>query len=335
MMNSRKIVAAVFGLAALLAGAAPAQAQELRFSRQPGLCFMPLHVIEKQRLIEKHAARLGLPAISVKWLSFANASAQQDALLSGNADVVNTGSGPLLTLWDRTKGGVKAIAVSCAIPLTLITRDPKIRTLKDFGPGDKIAVPTIKVSIQSLLLQITAGDMYGADKWSHFDPLTVQMSHPDGYIAMKNASHEVKTHFAAPPYDFFELKEVPGARVITDSAKLMGGPLSQGMFFTSTKFADANPKIIQAVRAAAEEAKVFIEKDLRASIEIYREINNDKTPADTLVEIMQRPGMQDWSLHPQGTMKLAAHLHRVGLLKTAPASWKDYFLPIAHDLPGN
>jgi NitT/TauT family transport system substrate-binding protein len=89
------------------------------------------------------------------------------------------------------------------------------------------------------------------------------------------------------------------------------------------------------VRKAAEEAKAFIEADLAQSIEAYREINNDKTPAETLKDLLGQPGMMEWNLYPQGTMKFAAHLNKVGTLKTMPASWKDYYLPIAHDLPGN
>jgi NitT/TauT family transport system substrate-binding protein len=50
---------------------------------------------------------------------------------------------------------------------------------------------------------------------------------------------------------------------------------------------------------------------------------------------MKQPGMMDYSLEPQGTMKIARHLHDIGTLKTMPKSWKDYFLPIAHDLQGD
>ena len=333
MLTRRQTLGGAIAAAAILpARGALAQAKEVTISRQPGILYMPLHVIEKYRLIEKHAERLGLPGTTTKWLSFANGGAQQDALVSGGVDLVNTGTGNLLLLWDRTRGGVKGIVASCALPLRLVSRDPRIQTLKDFGQGDKIAVPTVKVSTQAILLQIAASEMFGKDQWAHFDPLTVQMGHPDGYIALKNQSHEVRSHFAAPPFDFYEMKEVPGAHLIIDSFKIMGGPLSQGQFFTTTKFADTNPKIVEAVRGAAEEAKAFIEKDLKASIEAYREINNDKTPTETLVELLSQPGMQEWSLYPQGTMKFAEHLNRIGTLKKMPASWKDYYLPLAHDM---
>ena len=214
----------------------------------------------------------------------------------------------------------------------MYSRDPRIKTLADIGPGDKIAVPTIKTSTQAILLQMAATKMFGPENYGRFDPNTVQMGHPDAFVAMKNPTHEVKSHFGAPPFDRYGLKQVPGAHKITDSAEIIGGPLSQGQFFTTTKFADANPKLVQAVFNAAQEAKAFIESNMAASVEAYREVNNDKTPAETLLELLAEPGMRDFNLYPQGTMKFAAHLHRIGTLKNLPKSWQDYYLPISHGL---
>lgn len=336
MLNRRHVLAGLAGLAAVSTGRAYAQQKsEIVVSRQPGILYMPLHVIEKNKLLEKHAKALGIADATVKWVSFSNGGAQQDALLSNNVDVVNTGTGQLLLLNDRTRGGVKGIVASSASPLTFVSRDPKIKSLKDIGPSDKIAVPTVKTSTQAILLQMAAAQMFGPDQWAKFDANTVQLGHPDAFVAMKNPSHEIQNHFGAPPFDYYELKDVPGAHKVVTSAEIIGGPLSQGQFFTTTKFADANPKWIEAVRKAAEEAKAIIERDMVAGVEAYKEINNDKTPTETLVDLMKQPGMADFNLYPQGTMKFAAHLHKVGSLKNMPASWKDYYLPIAHDMPGS
>jgi NitT/TauT family transport system substrate-binding protein len=335
MLNRRYLLQGAAALA-LVPTAATAQAKtEFTMSRQPGILYMPLHVIEKHKLIEKHAERLGIKGATIKWIAFSGGGPQQDALVSGNVDVINTGTGNLLLLWDKTRGGVKGVVATSALPLKFVSRDPRIKSLKDLGEGDRIAVPTVKVSTQAILLQMAAGKMFGADQWNKFDPMTVQMGHPDAYISMKNASHEVKNHFGAPPYDFYELKEVPGAHQITTSSEIIGGPLTQGQFITTTKFADANPKFIQALRAAAEEAKSFIEKDVNSGVDAYKEINNDKTDTNVLIELLRGPGMNEWNIYPQGTMKFAAHLNKVGSIKTVPGSWKDYYLSIAHDLPGN
>jgi len=329
------------GLFALLAAGAvttPASAQQktdISLSRQPGIFYMPSHIIEKQKLIKKHAAALGLPGVTTKWVTFSGGGAQTDALLAGGVDILNTGTGNLLLLWDRTRGGVKGIVATSAQPMTLISRDPNIKSLKDIGPNDKIAVPTVKISTQAIVLQIAAAELFGADQWSKLDANTVQLGHPDAYAALSNPQHEVRNHFSIPPFTFLEMKNVPGAHVVLSSPDVMGGPLSQAQFFTTTKFADANPKIIQAVRDATKEAQDLIRSDTRTAVEIYKEITGDKTSVEDLLAWLKEPGMMEWNLEPQGTMKFAAHLYRTGTLKTQPKAWTDYYLPIAHDLKGN
>ncbi|MEA2940892.1 MAG: sulfonate transport system substrate-binding protein [Bradyrhizobium sp.] len=328
-------VAAVVGLLGSGFAAQAQQKSEIAVSRQPGILYMPTHIIEKQKLIEKHAALLGLKDVTTRWVTLSGGGAQTDALLAGGVDILCTGTGNLLLLWDRTKGGVKGIVATSAQPMSLISRDERIKTIKDFGPGDKIAVPTVKVSTQAIVLQIAAAKLYGDDQWSKFDSNTVQLGHPDAVGAMSNPAHEIHNHFTIPPYTFIELKNVPGAHVVLTSTEVMGGPLSQAQFFTTTKFADANPKIIEAVRAASKEAQDLIRSDTKTAVDIYKEVTGDKTSAEDLLAWLKEPGMMEWNLEPQGTMKFADHLYKVGTLKTKPKTWTDYYLPSSADLNGN
>jgi NitT/TauT family transport system substrate-binding protein len=328
-------VAAVIGLMASGVAAQAQQKSEIAVSRQPGILYMPTHIIEKQKLIEKHAALLGLKDVTTKWVTLSGGGAQTDALLAGGVDILCTGTGNLLLLWDRTKGGVKGIVATSAQPMSLISRDERIKTIKDFGSGDKIAVPTVKVSTQAIVLQIAAAKLYGDDQWSKFDSNTVQLGHPDAVGAMSNPTHEIHSHFTIPPYTFIELKNVPGAHVVLTSTEVMGGPLSQAQFFTTTKFADANPKIIEAVRAASKEAQDLIRSDTKTAVDIYKEVTGDKTSAEDLLAWLKEPGMMEWNLQPQGTMKFADHLYKVGTLKTKPKAWTDYYLPSSGDLNGD
>ena len=323
------------GLLAVAPGAKAQAKSEISVTRQPGIGYIATHIIEKQQLIEKHAARLGVPNLKVSWKTFSGGGAQTDALLAGAVDMVNAGLGNLLLLWDRTKGGVKGVVANQAIPLVLVSRNPRIKTLKDFGPTDRIALPTLRVSTQAFLLQMECAKIFGKDQWGRLDANAVQLGHPDALAAMSNPQHEITSHFAAAPYFFRELKTVPGAHVVLTSQEVIGDPLTQSQFFTTTKFAEANPKVIEAVRAATAEALDLVHKDTRAALEIYREVTGDKTSVEDLLELMKQPGMMDYSLAPQGTMKIARHMHDIGTLKTMPKSWKDYFLPIAHDLAGD
>jgi NitT/TauT family transport system substrate-binding protein len=327
---------AILGLALL--GAAPAMAQEkteITITRQPGIVYLASHVMEKQNLIEKQAAKLGLKDFKVNWVNLSGGGAQTDALLSGKIEAVNTGVGNLLLLNDRTKGGVKAIVASSALPLALISRDPNIKTLSDIKPSDRIAVPTVKVSTQAILLQMAAAKMFGDKDYARFDANTVQLGHPDAFGAMTNPTSEIRNHFAAPPFQFRELKSVPGAHIVVQSQDIIGSPLTQSQFFCTTKFADANPRAIKAIFEATLEAQAFIRAHTADAVKIYKEVTHDTTSDADLLSYLKEPMMMEFNPQPQGVMKFAQHLYKIGTLKTEPKSWKDYYLPISHSLPGN
>ena len=327
---------AIVGLALL--GVSPALAQEkseITITRQPGIVYLPSHVMEKMNLIEKQAAKLGLKDLKVNWVNLSGGGAQTDALLAGNIDAVNTGVGNLLLLNDRTKGGVKAIVASSALPLALISRDPTIKTLADIKPSDRIAVPTVKVSTQAILLQMAAAKIFGDKEYAKFDANTVQLGHPDAFGAMTNPKGEISSHFAAPPFQFRELKSVPGAHIVVQSQDIIGSPLTQSQFFCTTKFADGNPRAIQAIMAATVEAQAFIREHTADAVKMYKEVTHDTTSDADLLAYLKEPMMMEFNPQPQGVMKFAQHLYKIGTLKTEPKSWKDYYLPIAHNLPGN
>ena len=49
-----------------------------------------------------------------------------------------------------------------SIPMYLNTRSPHLKSIRDFGPTDKIAVTAVKVSIPAIILQMAAIKEFGA-----------------------------------------------------------------------------------------------------------------------------------------------------------------------------
>src|SRR3954467_13007610 len=96
---------------------ATAEVKDVRITHQPGMIYMPLILMEQNRLVEKHAAARGIEDLKVSWLTFSGGGASNDALLSGNVDFVTTGTTSLLLLWDRTKGEVKGLAGAGGAPM--------------------------------------------------------------------------------------------------------------------------------------------------------------------------------------------------------------------------
>lgn len=318
---------------ALLATPAHAEVSELRITKQPSVIYLPLVIMEENKLVEKHAKAAGLGDLKVNWITLTGGGAATDALLSGNVELVTSGVGNLLTLWDKTKGQVKAVSAASAVPLILFSRNPNVKSLKDFTDADKIAVPTIKVSTQATVLQMACEKEFGPENRTKLDSLTVAMSHPDAAGAVSNPAHELNAHFSAPPYQAAQAKN-PLLHVVLNSADVIGGPLTNAVVFGTTQFHDANPKTVAAFLAALNEANALIKSDPRAAAEIYLKATREKFTVDELVEIMKAPATE-YSTTPFNTMKFADHMSKVGTLKTKPASWKDYFFPESHALPGS
>ncbi len=139
----------------LLAGAlATTQASHaegrIRIAEQFGIVYLLLNVVRDQQLIEKHGKAEGLE-ITVDWQQLSGGSAVNDALLSGAIDIAGAGIGPLLTVWDRTQGrqNVRGVASLGNFPYYLLSNDPNVRTIADFTEKDRIAVPSVGVSVHA------------------------------------------------------------------------------------------------------------------------------------------------------------------------------------------
>ena len=145
-----------------------------------------------------------------------------------------------------------ALAGFTGAPMLLVTRNPAVKSLADFSSKDRIAVPTVKVSAQAVMLQIAAERQLGEAGRNKLDPITIQLGHPDAVGALLGGTSEVNSHFSLPPYQQIELKD-PKIHVVLNSYDVVGGPLSNAIVFGRGKFMEQNPKTTAAVLAAARD----------------------------------------------------------------------------------
>lgn len=336
-MNQFRFTATLLAfLSVALAAIAPgAIGQEIKISRQFGLPYIPLIIMEQQQLIEKHAKRLGVGDVKAKWSTVGTSTATLDGLLSGNIDFASAGITVVLTLWDKTVGTqneIMAISGISSFPYPLVTNNPKVKTLRDFGPDDRIAVPAAKVSVQAIVLQMAAAKEFGADKRAMLDTQTVSLSHPDAAIAVMGKRSEINAHFSYPPYSQQELK-TPGVYPVLWANDVTNGPATTIEVVTSRRLLKENPKWVDAFLAAQEEANAFIAAKPREAAQLYLAATKEKMTVDELVEILSDPQVRI-STTPFNTMLFANYMKDAGSIKKTPASWKDYFFPVAHKLPG-
>ena len=337
-MTARTLAACAALLAATVIAAAPAaraEVSEIRIAQQYGINYLTLMVMEDRKLVEAQARRVGLGEVKVSWPKMSSGAAMNDALLSGNLEVASGGVGPIIVLWDKSRDnlGVRAISSLNSMPVVLNTRNPAIKSLKDFTPADKIALPAVKVSIQAVTLQMAAAQAFGPANYARLDPLTVSMSHPDGMIALVGGQSEVDAHFTGPPFSELEAQK-PGIHTVLTSYDVLGGKTTSTMAWCTSKFRHDNPKAFAAILAAIKEATGIINADKHAAAELYLRMTGAKQSVDSLMAILADPDIE-YTLTPQKVKQYADFMQQVGSIKVKPDSWKDMFFPEIYDLPGS
>jgi NitT/TauT family transport system substrate-binding protein len=332
-----KISRISFALSVLLfAGGFQAKAEisEIVIAQQYGVSFLPLMVMEKQALIEKHATAAGLSGLKTVWTKTAGPSAMNDGLISNTIHFAAQGAPSMITLWDKTHGQIKGVSAMTTYPLYLISRNPEVKTVKDFGGKDKIAVPSIKISTQAIMLQMAAAEAFGEKDYAKLDPLTVSLSHPDATLAFLNNTGGVNAHFSSSPFYEQEIK-APGAHLVTTNYEILGGPATAVVLTASGKFRDENPKSYKAFVDALAEAIETINKDKRVAAQLYLEAANDKkNTVDDIVAIISDKDYA-YTLKPQKVLKTAQFMAKIGSIKQTPKAIGDLFFPGIESLNGD
>ncbi|MFQ1062307.1 ABC transporter substrate-binding protein [Bordetella trematum] len=319
-------VLALFIVLLALSAPTPVQAEgRLRIAEQHGIVYLLLNIARDRQLIEKHGKEAGID-IEVQWKQLSGGAAINDALLSGAIDIGAAGVGPLLTLWDRTRGrqNVKGVASLGNFPSYLVSINPQVRSIADFTERDRIALPAVGVSVQSRLLQLASAKLWGKEHFNRLDKISVALPHPDAAAALIAGGTEITAHFANAPFQEQELAANPQAHVVLNSYDVLGGPASSTVLFATEAFRDRNPKTYAAFQAALAEAARFAATNPEAAADAYLRVSGSKIDRELLVRIIKSPEVA-FTLAPRNTYPLAEFMHEVGAIKNKPESWQAYF----------
>jgi len=324
MKNIKKLAA--LGAALALAFSSNAQAEgKIRIAGQFGIVYLLLNVAQDQKLIEKHGKKQGV-AIDVDWVKLSGGAVINDALLSNSVDIAGAGVGPLMTIWDRTRGrqNVRGVASLGSFPYYLVSTNPAVKTIADFGPKDRIALPAVTVSVQARILQMAAARQWGVAQFKKLDPITQTVPHPDAAAALIAGKTELNGHFGGPPFQEQALAGNPNAHIVLDSYQVLGGPSSATVLYATEKYVKENPKTYRAFLDALTEAAQLIAANPEAAADSYLRVNKTTTDRALVLKIIKDPKVQ-FRVAPQNTLGLAQFLHQVGAIRNKPASWQDYF----------
>ena len=336
-MGNRCMSMLIAVIALVVATTTPARAEtdEVKLATQYGIGYLALTIMMHDKLVEKQLAQGGLPDTKVAWVKLAAGAAANDALLSGTLDFASGGTGPAFILWDKTRDNVdvRGVAALASMPNLLVTRDPNVKTIRDFSDKDKIAMAGAGSSVQTIYLEMAAAKIWGQDNYRKLNKLMVNLPHPEGLAALLSGASEITAQFTSPPFQYYAL-EKPGIHTVLNSYDVMGGPNTFLMVWATDKFRSANPKTYKAVLAALREATDSINANKRRAAEVYVQEGGNKDDVDKILKMMQDP-QTSYTLTPERVLAYSQFMYDVGVLKHRPKAWTDLFFPEIHDLPGS
>src|SRR5215831_6619828 len=274
-MSRRQAVTTMAGGIGLLAVPAIARAQaplKVTFVQQRGLLYTPVVIMVTGGVLQKEATKLGLGKVEATAATLSGPGPVVDAILSGAADYGTVALPSLLNLWEKTRGSaneVKAVGTVSNGAMTLYTINPAVKSIADFTEKDRIAVPTVRISFNSMMLQMACEKIWNEPH--RLDHLTVGLGHPDAVTAL-SAGYEkasITAHIAVQPYTARGLK-IPGAHIITDSREVFGGPLTQITLIATKQTKEKNPTLFKAVANALDASIKVANADKKAAAVLWK-----------------------------------------------------------------
>jgi NitT/TauT family transport system substrate-binding protein len=197
-------------------------------------------------------------------------------LLSNSADIVAGAITVMAALSDRARHlDIRGIAALNCDAFYLNTNRPDIKTLRDFGSSDRIAVSAVKLSIHAIVLQMAAEKEFGPGRHTELDALTVSMPHPEAMASLLALGTEVTAHITTTPFKKMELAN-PRVHRVLSSNTLVGGRATGAMVWTTGKFRTENPKAYTAFFNALKNSIDSIRNDPHHAAQVYSEMENSK-----------------------------------------------------------
>jgi len=336
--SRRKILAAAaIGVTLLAPSMASAQAPlTVKFVQQRGLLYLPIDMMVSGGILQKEATKLGLGKVDATVVTLSGPGPVTDALLSGAADYGTAALPSLLTLWDKTHGTaneVKAVGTVANGAMVLYTINPNVKSIRDFTDKDRIAVPSVRISFNAMMLEMAAEKEWGDPH--KLDHLTVGLGHPDAVVALSAGYGQasITAHIAVQPFTDRGLK-LPGAHVIADSRDVFGGPLTQITLLSTKQTKEKNPLLFKAVANALEESIKVANGDKRAAAVLWKEANKASESVEELTALLSDPGFA-FTAEPHRIAFFAAFLNRIGSMKSKVGDWKELFWETAHKQKGD
>ncbi|QBD74539.1 ABC transporter substrate-binding protein [Ktedonosporobacter rubrisoli] len=281
---------------------------------QPGLGAVTFITLKLQKTLEKQ-----FPSTTFSWKIVNSGSAVREAVLSGQAQLGTLGISPFLVGWDRGMDWRVLLATSRS-DTWLVAMNPRLKSLKDFGPNDKIGVVAPDAQ-QAIVLRKAAQQQLGN---AHaLDKNLVAISSADGEQAL--LAGQLAANFAGSPFQDQEV--AAGGHIVLHSTEPFG-PVGAGLIALPESFYNRYPAFSKAIYQNLQEASKYVAAHHEQAAQY---LAADAGSGGKGTEAQFKKLLDDRNLvfetTPSGLIAYATFMQSIGLITKVPRVVNELELP--------
>ncbi len=281
---------------------------------QPGLGAGIFVTLKLQKTLDKQ-----YPHTTIQWKIVNSGAAVREAVLAGQGQLGSLGLPPFLVGWDKGMDWKVLLATSLT-DSWLVAMNPKFKTLKDFGPNDKIGV-VAPDSQQAIVLRKAAqeqlGDAHALDK------NMVAIGAADGEQAL--LSGQIAAQLSGDP---FQGREVAAGGHVILHTKDVFGPVGAGLIVMPQSFYNQYPDFSKTVYQDLANASTFVASH-PDQVAQYLAQDPASGGGGTVAkfEALIKTTAIIYQKTPSGLLVYAKFMQSIGLISKVPHSVNDLELP--------
>jgi NitT/TauT family transport system substrate-binding protein len=281
---------------------------------QPGLGAAIFISLKLQKTLDKQ-----FPTTNFQWKIVNSGSAVREAVLSGQGQLGTLGIPPFLVGWDRGMDWKVLLATSRG-DSWLVAMNPKFKSLKDFGPNDKIGVVAPDAQ-QAIQLRKAAQQQLGN---AHaLDHNLVAIGAADGEQAL--LSGQLAAQLSGAP---FQNREIAAGGHIVLHTQDTFGPVGAGVIVLPQSFYNQYPAFSKKIYQDLEGSSAYVASHHE---EVAQELAQDKVSGGGGTAAQFKTLLDDTSLvfdtTPSGLIAYSRFMQSIGLISKVPSSVSDLELP--------
>lgn len=283
---------------------------------QPGLGAATFVTLKIQKTLEKQ-----FPHTNFQWKIVNSGSAVREAILSNQGQLGTLGISPFLVGWDRGMDWKVLLATSIG-DTWLVARDPRIKSLKDFGPNDKIGVVAPDAQ-QAIILRKAAQTQLGN---AHvLDKNLVAISSEDGEQAL--LAGQLAANFAGSPFQEAEVK-AGGHIVLHTTSNDAFGPVGTGLIALPQSFYNQYPTFSKTVFQDLKNVSTYVTNHHEQAAQ-YLAQDQGSGGSGTVAQFKTLLDSTSLTFEttPSGLIAYARFMQSIGLTSKVPNSVNDLELP--------